>query len=130
MHGRRPVQNRQNATLPTNTYQNSDLQMRLTQKRYRRSTHISEDKDLADLLAAVVGKERTSTKAAFTAEARYALLEELPRQSWTTARQAYGWVWNTLGVRVSYLTVWRFLNDQGLLIGDTLHTRRLQPPAL
>lgn len=76
------------------------------------------------LLADVLVK-RPVTKTPFTAEARTALLEELPRQGWTTAREAYGWVWNHLGLRVSYLTVWRFLDKQGLLVGDKLRARRL-----
>jgi hypothetical protein len=28
--------------------------------------------------------------------------------------------------RVSYLTVWRFLNAQGFFIGDTLRSRKLK----
>lgn len=65
-------------------------------------------------------------KHKFTAEAKAALLQALQQHSWTTAREAYGWVWNELGLRVSYLTLWRFLNAQGLFTGDTLRSRKLK----
>lgn len=66
-------------------------------------------------------------RIAFTAEAKEALLEAIHMHQWQTAREAYGWVWNHLGVHVSYLTVWRFLSSKGLLnCGEKFH-RRLSP---
>jgi hypothetical protein len=64
-------------------------------------------------------------KHQFTAEAKAALLQALHQHSWTTAREAYGWVWNVLGLRINYLTVWRFFTAQGLFVGDTPRARRL-----
>jgi hypothetical protein len=55
------------------------------------------------------------------------MLQAISEHSWTTAREAYGWAWNQLGLRVTYLTVWRFLTAQGMLIGDTPRARRLAP---
>jgi hypothetical protein len=68
---------------------------------------------------------RVVVKPKFTPEAKAALLQALQTHSWTTAREAYGWAWNQLGLRVTYLTVWRFLTAQGLLVGDTPRARRL-----
>jgi transposase len=70
--------------------------------------------------------QKSTTKHKFSAEAKAALLQALQEHSWTTAREAYGWAWNELGLRVSYLTVWRFLNAQGFFIGDTLRSRKLK----
>jgi hypothetical protein len=70
---------------------------------------------------------RTVVKHKFTPEAKAAILEALQTHSWTTAREAYGWAWNELGLRVNYLTVWRFFTAQGLFIGNTPRARRLAP---
>lgn len=70
--------------------------------------------------------QKRISKHKFTAEAKAALLQALQQHSWTTAREAYGWAWNELGLRVSYLTVWRFLNAQGFFTGDTLRSRKLK----
>lgn len=70
--------------------------------------------------------QKRPAKHKFTAEAKAALLQALQQHSWTTAREAYGWAWNELGLRVSYLTLWRFLNAQGLFTGDTLRSRKLK----
>lgn len=69
---------------------------------------------------------KSTTKHKFTDEAKSALLQALQEHSWTTARDAYGWAWNNLGVRVTYVTFWRFMNSNGLLVGDTLRARRLR----
>lgn len=61
-----------------------------------------------------------------TSEHKAAVLKALPEHSWTTAREAYGWAWNSLGLRVSYVTFWRFISSQGLLVGETLCSRRLR----
>ncbi len=68
----------------------------------------------------------TPTAAKFTDEAKMALLNAMQNHQWTTAREAYGWVWNHLEIRVSYQTVWRFLNSKGLFAGATLRARRLK----
>ncbi len=64
----------------------------------------------------------------FTLEARAALLQAVKEHQWKTAREAYGYVWNTLGLHITYVTVWRFLTEQGLLVGDTPRARHLVPP--
>jgi hypothetical protein len=61
-----------------------------------------------------------------TAEHKTAILAALADNDWTTVREAYGWAWNTLGIRVTYVTFWRFIDAKGLLVGDTLCSRRLQ----
>lgn len=66
----------------------------------------------------------------FTQEAKDALVKAISENQWATAREAYGWLWGQLGLRVSYQTVWRFLNAEGLLSGRTLHRRRLVQPAM
>jgi hypothetical protein len=72
---------------------------------------------------------RVIVKEKFTAEHKSALLQALQQHSWTTAREAYGWAWSHLGLRVNYITVWRFLSGQGLFTGDTPRARRLAPSA-
>ena len=69
----------------------------------------------------------SAPKARLTNEAKAQLLSAVQTHQWTTAREAYGWVWNHCGVRVSYKTVWSFLNSQGLFVGSTLGSRRLKP---
>jgi hypothetical protein len=50
----------------------------------------------------------------------------MPDHQWTTARDAYGWAWNNLGVRVTYVTFWRFMDSNGFLVGGTLRASRLR----
>ena len=64
-------------------------------------------------------------KPRLSPEHKSAILEAITQNTWTTAREAYGWAWNTLGIRVTYVSFWRFLNSQNLLVGDTLRSRRL-----
>jgi len=80
----------------------------------------------ADLLASFKRPAKRSVKAKFTDEAKAAILNAVASHSWTTAREAYGWAWNELGLRVNYITVWRFLTAEGLLSGDTPRARRLR----
>jgi len=61
-----------------------------------------------------------------TMEHKTAILSAMPDHQWTTARDAYGWAWNNLGVRVTYVTFWRFMDSNGFLVGDTLRARRLR----
>jgi hypothetical protein len=61
-----------------------------------------------------------------TAEHKTAILAALAENDWNTVREAYGWAWNTLGIRVTYVTFWRFIESKGMLAGDTLRSRRLQ----
>ena len=68
-----------------------------------------------------------ATRHRFTAEAKATLLQAIKAHpQWTTAREAYGWAWSQRGLRVAYLTVLRFLDAEGLLVGDTLRSRRLR----
>jgi hypothetical protein len=69
--------------------------------------------------------KRQAVKHPFTADAKAALLAAYNQNQWATAREAYGWAWNEIGLRVSYLTVWRFLSAQGLFVGDNPRGRRL-----
>ena len=67
------------------------------------------------------------TRHRFTPEAKVTLLQAIKdHPQWTTAREAYGWAWSQRGLRVAYLTVLRFLDSEGLLVGDTLRSRRLR----
>jgi hypothetical protein len=66
------------------------------------------------------------TRQRFTEDDKSVLLQAVKDHHWTTAREAYGWAWTQIGLRVSYLTVWRFLTSQGLLTGDTPRSRRLK----
>ena len=68
-----------------------------------------------------------SKRSRLTDEAKASLMQAIQQHQWTTAREAYGWLWNECGVRVSYKTVWSFLNTQGLFVGSTLGSRRLKP---
>lgn len=67
-----------------------------------------------------------SKHSRLTEEAKASLMQAIQQHQWTTAREAYGWLWNHCGVRVSYKTVWSFLNAQGLFVGKTLRGRRLK----
>ena len=69
--------------------------------------------------------KRKVVKHPFTDEVKAALLAAMKERHWTTAREAYGWAWNELGVRVSYLTIWRFFTARGLFNGETPRGRRL-----
>ncbi len=80
-----------------------------------------------DLLATLKRPAKRTVKANFSDEAKVALLNAVASHPWTTAREAYGWAWNELGLRVNYITVWRFLTAQGLLCGNTPRARRLIP---
>jgi hypothetical protein len=67
------------------------------------------------------------TRHRFTDEAKVIVLQAIKdHPQWTTAREAYGWAWSQRGLRVAYLTVLRFLDSEGLLVGDTLRSRRLR----
>ncbi len=63
----------------------------------------------------------------FTCEARESLMAAIPQHRWSTAREAWIWVRDELKIKVCYLTVWRFLTSQGLLVGDTPRARRFSP---
>jgi hypothetical protein len=83
----------------------------------------------SDLLATQKRRAKIKTaKIRFSKEAKAALLNAVASHSWTTCREAYGWAWNELGLRVNYITVWRFFNAQGLLCGNTPRARRLASP--
>jgi hypothetical protein len=72
-----------------------------------------------------------ATRHRFTPEAEVTLLQAIKdHPQWTTAREAYGWAWSQRGLRVAYLTVLRFLDSEGLLVGDTLRSRRLRSTAV
>ena len=79
---------------------------------------------LLDLLpkSPVISKVRPR----LTAEHKTAILSAMADHQWTTARDAYGWAWNNLGVRVTYVTFWRFMTSEGLFDGDTPRARRLR----
>ena len=87
------------------------------------------DQDIlsARILPAIKRSAKRTVKANFSEEAKVALLNAVASHPWTTAREAYDWAWNELGLRVNYITVWRFLSAQGLLCGNTPRARRLIP---
>jgi hypothetical protein len=64
-----------------------------------------------------------------TPELKAAILEEMSCRQWSTAREAYGWAWTHLGLRTSYLTLWRFFDAHGLFQGSVARDRKLTPPA-
>ncbi len=68
-----------------------------------------------------------SSRKSLSAGEKTAILRAIHSHSWSTAREVYGWAWNHLGVRISYVTLWRYLNAAGLLAGDRLRGRRLSP---
>ncbi len=69
---------------------------------------------------------RPSERPKLTSDHKIAILQALKDNQWTTAREAYGWAWNQIGVRVTYVTFWRFLNAEDLFEGDTLRSRKLR----
>jgi transposase len=70
--------------------------------------------------------ERAKTEPyRFSNEARQMLLERARKGEWKTCRDAWRWVKEEQGVDVCYLTVWRFLSQQGLFEGATMHARTL-----
>jgi hypothetical protein len=106
----------------------------LTQKTSSLTAYTQGDSDHCEVAASLYDSiekldkrpaNRTLVKHKFTPEAKAAILQAMQTHSWTTVREAYGWAWTELGLRVHYLTVWRFLTAQGLLVGDTPRARRL-----
>jgi transposase len=65
----------------------------------------------------------------FTYEARKMLLQKAETSDWKTARDAWRWLTSECGVDVCYLTVWRFLSEQGLFQGEKMHARQFTPTA-
>lgn len=78
-----------------------------------------------NLLDLLPSPPKVDQRPRLTGAHKSAILEAISKHSWTTAREAYGWAWQTLGIRVTYVTFWRFMNAEGLLVGDTLRSRRL-----
>jgi transposase len=64
----------------------------------------------------------------FSPEARAELLERARRGEFATCRQAWRWIRFDRGLDICYLTVWRFLADQGLFEGVVKHARHLTQP--
>jgi transposase len=73
--------------------------------------------------------EKTRTQPyRFTHEARQMLLEKAEFSDWKSCRDAWRWLTQECGVDVCYLTVWRFLSEQGLFTGEKMHARQFTPP--
>ncbi len=68
----------------------------------------------------------SKVRPSLTTEHKTDILSAMADHQWTTARDAYGWAWNNMGVRVTYVTFWRFMNSNGLLVDDRLRARRLR----
>ncbi len=80
--------------------------------------------EVSSLLAALTPP--SPQRHTFNQDAKQQLLLAMAEHKWSTAREAYGWAWNHLGLRVSYLTVWRFFNSQGLFEGAIPRARKLK----
>jgi hypothetical protein len=91
-----------------------------------RKSHSGADREACSLVDEFLAVQRPVSRVSFTDEAKQQLLTAIETQPFTTAKEAHGWMRTQLGIHVTYQTVWRFLNAKGLLVGGTLHSRRLE----
>ena len=80
---------------------------------------------LEALLERKISPPRTPHR--FTPRMRAALLAVIPAKNWTTAREAWLWLVNEKGVKICYITVWRFLTSHRYFVGQTPRGRRFAP---
>ena len=90
---------------------------------------LGEDHEACSLVEEFLSVKRPASRVTFTDAAKQQLLAALESRQFNTVKEAHGWMRTQLGVHVAYQTVWRFVQAKGLLVGGTLHSRRLEQGA-
>lgn len=90
---------------------------------------VGEDHEACSLVEEFLSVKRPASRVIFTDAAKQQLLAALESRQFNTVKEAHGWMRMQLGVHVAYQTVWRFVQAKGLLVGGTLHSRRIEQGA-